>query len=82
LVFKEHITDGQRTRQNTNSQYTTVVIRHLRRNLSSEQDKISHCTKLQVLQETVYPDSYYKVGRFFENIEDDSEKVPGSIYHD
>jgi hypothetical protein len=41
-----------------------------------------NCTKIQVLQETEYPESYYKVVRFLEYIESDSEKVTGSIYHD
>jgi hypothetical protein len=36
--------------------------------LVPDQDKISHCTKLQVLQETKYPESYYKVVRFLDNI--------------
>jgi hypothetical protein len=46
-----------------------------------DQDKISNCTKIQVLQETKCPESYYQVVRFLDNIEADSEKVPGSIYH-
>jgi hypothetical protein len=50
--------------------------------LVPNQDKISHCTKLQVLPATEYPDSYYQVVRFLDNIEGDSEKIPGSIYHD
>jgi hypothetical protein len=47
-----------------------------------DQDKITNCTKIQVLQETEYPESYFQVVRFLDNIEADSEKVPGSIYHD
>jgi hypothetical protein len=50
--------------------------------LGPDQDKILHCTKLQLLQETDYPDSYYQVVRFIDNIEDNSEKVPDLIYHD
>jgi hypothetical protein len=50
--------------------------------LVPDQDKISHCTKLQVLQETEYPDSYYQVVRFLDNIDDKSKQVPGLIYHD
>jgi hypothetical protein len=47
-----------------------------------DQDKISNCTKIQVLQETKFPESYYQVVRFLDNIEANSKKVPGSIYHD
>jgi hypothetical protein len=50
--------------------------------LVPDQDKISHCTKLQVLQETEYPESYYQVVRFLDNIEANSKKVPGLFYHD
>jgi hypothetical protein len=48
-----------------------------------DQGKILHCTKLQVLpfSETEYPDSYAQVIRFSDNIDEDSEKVPGSKYH-
>jgi hypothetical protein len=49
--------------------------------LVPDHDKISNCTKLQVLQETKYPEYYYRVVRFLDNIEAESEKVPGSIYH-
>jgi hypothetical protein len=35
----------------------------------------------QQLQETVSPESYYQVVRFLDNIEGDSEMVPGLIYH-
>jgi hypothetical protein len=50
--------------------------------LVPDQDKILNCTMLQVVQETEYPESYLKVVRFLDNIEADSKKVPGSIYHD
>jgi hypothetical protein len=50
--------------------------------LVPDQVKISSCTKIQVLQETKYPESYLRVVRFLDNIEADSEIVPGSIYHD
>jgi hypothetical protein len=49
--------------------------------LVPDQSKISNCTKIQVLQETEYPESYYRVVRFLDNIEADSEKLPGFIYH-
>jgi hypothetical protein len=47
-----------------------------------DQDKVTSCTKIQVLQGTEYPESYYQVVRFLDNIEADSERIPGSIYHD
>jgi hypothetical protein len=50
--------------------------------LVPDQDNISQCTKLQVLQETEYPESYYQKVRFLDNIEAVSKKVPRSIYHD
>jgi hypothetical protein len=50
--------------------------------LIPDQDQISNCTKIQVLQETKNPESYYQVVPFLDNIEADSEKVPGSIYHE
>jgi CYTH domain-containing protein len=36
-----------------------------------DQEKMLPCTKLQVLQETEYPESYYKVVRFLDNFEGD-----------
>jgi hypothetical protein len=60
--------------------YTTDKYNYVR--LVPDQDKITNCTKIQVLQETEYSEYYYRVVRFLENIEADSEKVPGSIYQD
>jgi hypothetical protein len=40
--------------------------------LVPDQDKISQCTKLLVLQETKYPESSLKVLQFLNNIEADS----------
>jgi hypothetical protein len=50
--------------------------------LRTDQDKLKYCTKLSGNQETEYPDTYIQVVRFLDNIEEDSEKVPGSKFHD
>jgi hypothetical protein len=50
--------------------------------LVPDKDKSSHCTKLHVLRDTKYPESYYSVVRFLDNIEGDSKKVLCLIYHD
>jgi hypothetical protein len=59
--------------------YPTDKFNYVR--LVPDQEKNSNCTKIQVLKETEYPESYYQVVRFLDNIEANSEKVPGLIYH-
>jgi hypothetical protein len=60
--------------------YPTDKYKYVR--LVPDQEKFTNFTKIQVLQETEYPESYYQVVWFLDNIEADSEKVPGLIYHD
>jgi hypothetical protein len=50
--------------------------------LVQDQDKPKNCTRLTGNPETDYPDTNIKVVRFLDNIEEDSEKVPGLKYHD